>query len=152
MSIKSIESQERNMRRLAELLGHDLSYIGGERESGPNGEKKVFLNLGKTFLRALAKDLGLHDAKVTSNPGGIAVSGECSLYGMWENGGICVCISQPCLAGVDTVLYRSIRHVRDYKGGHNQFVSRSELATMSYDQFLNRLLTVRKDAVYERAA
>lgn len=152
MSIKSIESQERNMRRLAELLGHDLSYIGGERESGPNGEKKVFLNLGKTFLRALAKDLGLHDAKVTSNPGGIAVSGECSLYGMWENSGICVCISQPCLAGVDTVLYRSIRHVRDYNGGHNQFVSRSELASMSYDQFLNRLLTVRKDAVYERAA
>ena len=45
----------------------------------------MFLNVGKTFLRALAKDLGLRDVKVTSNAAGIAVSGECYLYGMWES-------------------------------------------------------------------
>lgn len=80
----SNKSQELNMRRLAALLSQDLSYIGGERECGPNGAKRTFLNVGKTFLRALAKDLCLHDVTVRSNAGGIAVSGECCLYGMWE--------------------------------------------------------------------
>ena len=92
----SFESQQKNMHRLAKLLENDLGYIWGEKESGPNGDKKGFLRLGKVFLRALAEDLGLRDVKVTSNAGGIAVSGECSLYGMWENGGIYVCIGQFC--------------------------------------------------------
>lgn len=46
----SVQSQEKNMRKLAELLSHDLGYIWGERESGPNGDKKTFLKTGKTFL------------------------------------------------------------------------------------------------------
>ena len=78
----SVQSQEKNMRKLAGLLSHDLSYIWGEREGGPNGDKKVFLNTGKTFLRALAKDLGLVEYKVSDCPGGIAVPGECSLIGL----------------------------------------------------------------------
>lgn len=88
----SVKSQEHSMRRLAALLGQDLSYIGGDRESGSNGNKKTFLNVGKVFLRALAKDLGLRDVTVSSNPGGIAVSGDCSMIGMWEDGGIYVCL------------------------------------------------------------
>ena len=63
----SVKSQEHSMRRLAALLGQDLSYIGGDRESGSNGNKKTFLNVGKVFLRA-AKDLGLRDVTVSSNP------------------------------------------------------------------------------------
>lgn len=51
----SHKSQEKNMRKLAELLGQELSYIWGENESGPNGAKKQFLNTGRTFLRALGK-------------------------------------------------------------------------------------------------
>ena len=46
----SVQSQEKNMRQLADLLSRDLSYIWGERENGPNGDKKVFLKTGKTFL------------------------------------------------------------------------------------------------------
>ena len=91
----SVKSQEHSMRRLAALLGQDLSYIGGDRESGSNGNKKTFLNVGKVFLRALAKDLGLRDVTVSSNPGGIAVSGDCSMIGMWEDGGIYVCLHTP---------------------------------------------------------
>ena len=147
----SFKSQEQNMRRLAVLLSRDLGYIWGERESGPNGDKKVFLNLGKTFLRALARDLGLHDAKVTSNAGGIAVSGECYLYGMWESGGLFICIEQPCISQ-DVLLYRSIRSLKDHKGGYNNYVSRSELETISYAELLNRLLAMKKEAYYERAA
>ena len=71
----SIKSQEGHMRQLALLLTTDLGCIFDERESGPNGSKKAFLNVGKVFLRALAKDLGLHEVTVSANSGGIAVSG-----------------------------------------------------------------------------
>lgn len=151
MSIKSIESQERNMRRLAALLSNSLGYIWGERESGPNGNKRIFLNLGKTFLRTLAKDLGLRDVKVMSNAGGIAVSGECLLYGMWEECGLFICLEQPCY-GQNVLLYRSIRSLKDHKGGYNSYVSRSELETMRYEDLLSRLLTVKKESRYVRAA
>ena len=86
----SIKSQTNNMRRLAALLNFNLCNIHGKKECGPNGSKQVFLNVGKVFLRALARDLGLHDVTVSSNAGGIGVSGECSLIGMWENGGLYV--------------------------------------------------------------
>ena len=147
----SFKSQEHNMHRLAALLSRNLGYIWGERESGPNGDKKVFLNLGKTFLRALAKDLGLRDVKVMSNAGGIAVSGECYLYGMWEECGLFICLEQPCITQ-NVLLYRSIRSLNDHKGGYNNYVTRSELETMSYAELLNRLLTMKKEPRYERAA
>ena len=93
----SHKSQEKNMRKLAGLLSQDLSYIWGERESGPNGAKKQFLSTGRTFLRELGKDLGLRDAKASARPGGIAVSGDCTLIGMWQTNGLYVQLSQPCL-------------------------------------------------------
>lgn len=148
----SIQSQETSMRKLARLLGHDLGYIQGERESGPNGDKSTFLREGKAFLRALGKDLGLRDVKVTANAGGIAVSGECTLIGMWADRGIYVCIEQPCNMGESILLFRTVRHMRDFKGGHNNFVSRRELARMSYTELLTRLLSVRKETWDERAA
>ena len=127
----SMKSQENNIRRLAILLKQNLSYIGGERECGPNGAKKAFLNLGKVFLRALAKDLGLRDVRVMSNPGGIAVSGECCLYGM----------------------YRTIRNINDHKGGYNRYLTLHDLEKLSYGQLLDTLSELRKDENgYERAA
>ena len=141
------------MRRLATLLHHDLSYIWGDRESGPNGAKKTFLNLGKVFLRALAKDLGLRDVRVISNAGGIAVSGECYLYGMWQTNGLFVCIEQPAYGGQDVILYRSIRDLNDHKGGYNRYIRLNELEKMSYAQLLERLSAVDKGGCsYERAA
>lgn len=148
----SVKSQENNMRRLAVLLGQDLGCIWGERECGPNGAKRTFLNVGKAFLRALAKDLGLRDARVTSNAAGIAVSGECALIGMWEDNGIYICMEQPCYDKERVVYYHTVRHVRDYKGGHNHFLMRRDLQKLSYTQLLERLGALRKDAGYERAA
>ena len=149
----SHKSQEKNMRRLAGLLGQDLGYIWGEKESGPNGDKKVFLDTGKTFLRALSKDLELRDVKVSANPGGIAVSGECILIGMWENNGIRIQISQSCCGGDCTVLYRAVRHSRDYTGGQNHWLTRNDLAEKSYAQLLEVFSALRAGgASYERAA
>lgn len=137
----SVKSQENNMRKLADLLGRDLSYVWGERESGPNGDKKVFLNMGKAFLRALARDLGFAEFNVSANPGGIAVSGDCSLIGMWAGGnsGLYIKITQPCCDRERVMHYRTVRHIKDYSGGYNQYITRRELETLSYSQLLNRL-------------
>ena len=141
------------MRELAALLSRDISHIWGEREGCPNGDKKVFLTTGKTFLRALAKDLGLQEYKVSGNPGGIAVCGDCSLIGMWGSSGIYIMISQPTFAKESMVLYRTVQHIRDYSGGTNCYLPRNGLRTMSYKQMLDVFLTLRKDgASYERAA
>ncbi len=147
----SMKSQEANMRRLAGLLSHDLGYIWGEKESGSNGDKKTFLNLGKVFLRALAKDLGLRDAKVTSSPGGIAVSGECSLIGMWEGNGIYISLGQSLSDRERVLLYRTARNIRDYSGGHNCFLTLDDLRNLSYPELLNELNALRKEGgVHER--
>lgn len=148
----SVKSQENNMRRLAVLLGQDLGYIWGDRECGPNGAKRTFLNVGRAFLRALAKDLGLRDVRIMSNPGGIAVSGDCCLYGMWVESGLFICMGQPC-CGEDVFLYRTIRNLGDHKGGYTHRLKLSDLKKLSYGQLLDILSELNKDGgSYERAA
>ena len=148
----SHKSQEKNMRRLAGLLSQDLSYIWGERESGPNGAKKQFLSTGRAFLRELGKDLGLRDAKASSSPGGIAVSGDCTLMGMWHTNGLHVTLSQFCSDRDSVLLYRTIRHSKDYQGGRNLYLTRRDLAEMSYPDLLFLLAALREEGVHERAA
>lgn len=145
----SVQSQEKNMRKLAELLSHDLGYIWGERESGPNGDKKTFLKTGKTFLWNLSKDLKLCDAKISVNPGGIAVSGECSLIGMWNdgNGGIYVQLSQSSFDRENVLLYRRVQSISDSTGGQNNFVSLNVLQRAYYPWLLDTLSAVRKERV-----
>ena len=82
----SIQSQKKNMKTIHGLVSQNLGYIFGERESGPNGAKKQFHTKSAAFLRALGRDLGFQDYKVTNNYGGIAVSGEITLMGMWSEG------------------------------------------------------------------
>lgn len=148
----SYQSQQHNMERLSFLLSQDLSYIPGERENGPNGAKKTFLNIGKVFLRALAKDLGLRDVKVISNAGGIAVSGECNLYGMWQTNGLFLTIEQPG-CGDSVILYRSIRDLNDHKGDYNRHIRLQELKHLTYGELLSRLSQLnRGERTYERAA
>ena len=146
------QSQQGNMRRLHDLLSQDLSYIHGEREHGPSGAKKTFLHVGKVFLRALAKDLGLRDAVVRSNAAGIAVSGECTLYGMWEESGIYICLSQFAAGSENVLLYRTIRNLKDSRGGYNNWICLGEWEGMSYEQLLERLSALRKERAYVQAA
>ncbi len=143
----SEKSQETTMRRLAGLLSHDLDYIAGERECGPNGDKKIFLNLGKVFLRALARDLGLRDARITSNSRGIASSGSCSLIGMWETSGIYIALGQKFSCREYVLLYRTVRNLQDYSGGHNHFLTLDNLRKMSYTALLEQLDVLRKESI-----
>jgi len=148
----SHRSQEKNMHKLAGLLGRDLSYIWGEREGGPNGDKKVFLDTGRAFLRALGKDLGLRESTVSANPGGIAVSGDCSLIGMWQGNGLYVQLSQPCCDRERVMLYRTVRHSRDYTGGRNLYLTRRDLEEMSYSDLLCVLAALREEGAHGCAA
>lgn len=141
----SMQSQEKNMRKLADLLSRDLGYIHGERESGPNGDKKTFLKTGKTFLWNLSKDLKLCDSKTSTSPGGIAVSGECSLVGMWDDVGICVQIGQPNYDRERVLLYRTVQSMDDRTGGQNHFLTLRDLQRMSYSQLLFQMSALKKE-------
>jgi len=110
----SIKSQEGHMRQLALLLTTDLGCIFGERESGPNGSKKAFLNVGKVFLRALAKDLGLHEVTVSANSGGIFMECgrtealRCGSSSAYARMGKCFAIGRSEAAGTskaDTIIF-----------------------------------------------
>ena len=117
----SIKSQQQNMKSIHALVSLDLGYIYGERESGPNGAKKEFHSKSAAFLRTLGNNLGFREFKVTNNHGGIAVSGEITLMGMWgENNGLYFQINQP-IRPFDSFLYRTIKYMKDYTGGHNQW-------------------------------
>lgn len=150
----SIKSQEKNMRYLAELLSQDLSYIWGERECGPNGAKREFLLKGRAFLRALAKDLGFQESKVSSNASGIACSGEVYLFGMWSaENGLFLMLEQ--MKGMNAcVLYRTITDINDStSGGGNHFISLREFSTCGYGALCAKLLGMkREDTAHERAA
>lgn len=132
------------MKTIHSLVSQDLGYIYGERESGPNGAKKQFLSKSATFLRALGNDLGLKEFKVTTNASGIACSGDATLRGMWSDGnGLYFKIEQP-LQPIDGFLYRTIKSIKDYNGGRNQWLGCDLFASANYERLINTMLELRE--------
>lgn len=80
------------------------------------------------------------------------MSGDCSLIGMWQTNGLYVHLSQPCCDRARVLLYRTVRHSKDYTGGRNLYLTRRDLAEMSYPDLLFLLASVREEGGYERAA
>lgn len=150
----SIKSQRQNMKAIHALVSRDLGYIHGERESGPNGAKKQFHTKSAAFLRALGNHLGFKECKVTNNHGGIAVSGEITLMGMWNDGnGLYFQIFQSATHRRE-FLYRHISHMKDYSGGINQWLPCSMFMNGDYEGLIDTLLVLRGTAnkVVRRAA
>ena len=142
----SIKSQQANMKTIHSLVSRDLGYIYGERESGPNGAKKTFHTKSKAFLRTLGNDLGLMEFKVTNNYGGIAVSGEITLMGLWVDGnGVYVQLFQSVTNRQD-FLYRHITHMKDYSGSVNQWLPFEIFKAGDYEKVLDMLSSLRKPA------
>lgn len=140
----SIKSQQKNMKMIYSLVSQNLGYIYGERESGPNGEKKKFHSTSKAFLRVLGNDLGFTEFKVTVNPGGIAVSGGITLRGMWDEGnGLYLQIFQS-ITGRQDFLFREIKDMDDYSGGQNQWLRCDLFADGDYEKLIKMLLKLRK--------
>jgi len=148
----SIKSQKANMKAIYGLVSQDLSYIFGERESGPNGAKKQFHSKSKAFLRALGNDLGLKEFKVSSNYAGIAVSGEITLRGTWPDGsGVYFQLSQR-LGDKQEFVYSSISHMKDYSSGQNQWMDADLFMVQDYETVLEMLLALRSPAAADEAA
>ena len=140
----SMQSQKKNMKTIHGLVSQNLGYIFGERESGPNGAKKQFHTKSAAFLRALGKDLGFRECKVMNNYGGIAVSGEVTLMGMWREGnGLYLQLSQSAM-GWQSFLYRQISHMKDYTGGRNRWLPADMFISGKYAELVDILLALRK--------
>ena len=94
--------------------------------------KKVYLSLGRSVLRSLAKALGLKEFKVSINKAGPAVSGDITLIGMWDDkDGIYINMSFPAMykeRGQEMFYWRSVTAMNDYTGGRNRTMSYEELA------------------------
>lgn len=144
--------QQKKMKEIYELLSQNLSYIFGERESGPNGAKQVFLRKSAAFLRQLGKDLEFSEMMVNTNPAGIAVSGEVALYGMWgEDNGVYFRITQSAFL-TNLQLYREIKSLKDYTGGCNQWMSDVLFREMDYRRLCDTLLEFKRKGAEENAA
>ena len=113
----------KNMQQLAMVLirGESLQY----NESG----KQMFKTIGKKAMRELAVLLELKEYDISFNPGGIAVSGDLHLMGMWsEENGVYILINKDfvgCAWGEG--YYRTIKHMRDFTGGPNHWLPYKEL-------------------------
>lgn len=119
--------------KLAELMRHtDISYNATA--------KKEFQQLCMKFLNELKPLLELKECFITFNKAGIAVSGEAFLMGMWtETNGIYINIEQ---GSCGPIMYRNIRYMKDYTGGHNNWFQFSDMTNIK--DIANKILIRKK--------
>lgn len=110
------------MHELVKLMEYtDLSYN--------DSQKRIFLNLAQAVLKQISTKLNLKECKIRSNIGGIAVSGDAVLMGMWDDdNGIYIIISQ---GSHKPFMYRTIKGMTDYTGGHNNWLDYDDMTTLS---------------------
>ncbi len=118
----------RNEVKLAKIAKLDLN--GYRTDTASN--KAVYLSLGRSVLRSLAKALDLKEFKVSINRAGPAVSGDITLIGMWDSkDGIYVNLSSPAMFkenGQEIFYWRSVTAMDDYTGGRNMNMTYEALA------------------------
>jgi hypothetical protein len=112
---------------LAKVSTHELNAYTAQGES----YKNAYLSLGRSVLRAVGKHYRMVGYKVHVNRAGIAVSGDITLIGMFDDEhGLYIRMSEPALfGGTPEFLFRSVKHTKDYTGGGNQYMTYDELAS-----------------------
>ena len=136
----SIISQKKNMQSIYNFISQQLIYYD-------NVTKKQFHSKSAVFLKTLAKDLKFKEYKVTKNYGGVAVSGEITLMGMWsKNNGLYLQLSQ-FIPNRQALLYRNISHMKDYTGGINQWISCNLFAAGAYEELVDVLSKNNKGVI-----
>jgi hypothetical protein len=115
------------LKAISELLCNSpVGEINGYSDEA-QARKDMFARIGKKAMKELAQLLGLTTFKVSFNPAGIAVSGDLTLIGMFDDHvGIYVSINHE-MTGLE-VLYRTVRHMKDYSGGVNRWMYYRDLA------------------------
>ena len=130
-----------NNSTLEKLVRFLLDYpaVDGFMDNG--SVKKTFNRLGRKAFSELAKFLGLNDYKVDFNPGGIAVSGDLTLRAMvTPHVGIYLQLTHDGLG--NQVLYRTIKHLKDYTGGGNNYFKMTDLrGPQRVKELINRLVS-----------
>lgn len=144
--------QQKKMAEIHKLISQDLSYIYGERESGPNGAKKEFLRTSAAFLRKLGNDLEFTEMKVNTNKAGIAVSGEVTLYGKWRDDNCVFFEITQNTTLLNELLYREVKSLNDAVGGINKWLPLSIFMDMDYKRLCNVLLELKRKEVKLNAA
>lgn len=113
-----------NLQRFISLSKTDVASGDGDpNHENPHSYTKLeYHRLGKSILKAIAKELGLQSGTydIRSNLGGTAVTGEVTLHG--EHVYI-----QLCESGV---MYRSCKGRKDYSGGYNNWMQVEELGNL----------------------
>ncbi len=132
----------KNLKKLAALMMNE--------ENGRYNEsfKERFRSIGIKAMEELAQILELKEYKINFNPGGIAVSGDLILMGMWSEGnGVYVSMNKNFPeAAWGKVLYRNIKHMEDYTGGPNNYLEFKLLGKTK--EVKRKILALRKD--YQR--
>jgi hypothetical protein len=95
----------------------------------PADLKKLHGRMGKAALKQIAQNLGLKEFKVNYNPSGIINAGYVSLIGMFdETRGVYISVSSSGIFNDGkNILYRSVKHMKDYTGGMNHYLSEEEV-------------------------
>jgi len=91
--------------------------------------KAQFKTLSMAYLRKLKSELQFTECKVSFNAGGIAVSGDAHLMGMFSNGiGVYITINESWNnRNSMTFLFRTIKNMKDYTGGPNNYFNDEHL-------------------------
>ncbi|MDO9184486.1 MAG: SNF2-related protein [Bacteroidia bacterium] len=120
-----------HLKKFASFLSrhdHIDGYMGdnGDSEIANGAAKQDFKSLGKKAFKELAEYLGLKQYDVNFNPGGPAVSGDLTLMGMFTpDNGIYISMNKDGMQS--GILYRSIKHMKDYSGGSNNYFREGDL-------------------------
>jgi hypothetical protein len=130
---------------IGKYLGQ-LAHLMLSSESGRyNPEfKERFKKVGVKAMKELADLLELKKIDVHFNPGGIAVSGDLRLMGMWgDDDGIYISMNKDFPNNPwGHVLYRTIKHMKDFSGGPNNYF---EFDLLQHPEALKqRVLTLKK--------
>lgn len=98
------------------FIAHEPNGVSYDME-----KKKKFRQLGQKYLKSVRRRLEhkIEDCRISYNPGGIAVSGDHSLYAVFKNGkGACMFFNHDGFGSF--VTFREIEHLKDYSGGMNR--------------------------------
>jgi hypothetical protein len=117
----------------ASLLATDINAYSAEGAE----RKKRFHADGRKFMKELASELGLTGrCDISSNQGGIAVSGEIYLHADH----LFVQMSEGISSDGPDLLFRSCKNRQDDTGGRNNFITMKRLAQWPEEQtrFLDR--------------
>ena len=132
---------QRKMKAMISVL--NLKEIGYDQFA-----KEEFKRSGLAAMRALAKELPFKEVEVRFNPGGIAVSGDLVLHGMFEEGhGIYVHVNQHSWNGRKVACYcRAVTSMKDYTGKRNNWLNDTDL--LDIEGLKETLVNISKEALH----